>query len=45
MKASARNQLAGKVTDIRTGAVTVEVTIGLKGGDTLVSSITIESAQ
>ena len=38
MKASARNQLAGKVTDIHTGAVTVEVTIGLKGGDTLVSS-------
>jgi molybdate transport system regulatory protein len=45
MKASARNQLFGKVTDIRTGAVTVEVNLSLKGGDTIVSSITIESAQ
>jgi molybdate transport system regulatory protein len=45
MKASARNQLVGKITDIHTGAVTVEVSVSLKGGDTLVSSITIESAQ
>lgn len=44
MKASARNQLVGKVTDIRIGAVTVEVTVGLKGGDTIVSAITKESA-
>jgi len=45
VKASARNQLFGKVTDIRTGAVTVEVSVGLKGGDTIVSSITRESAE
>jgi len=44
VKASARNQFFGKVTDIRTGAVTVEICIGLKGGDTIVSSITKESA-
>ncbi|MVF23347.1 LysR family transcriptional regulator [Methylocaldum sp. BRCS4] len=45
VKASARNQLFGKVTDIRTGAVTVEVCIGLKGGETIVSAITKESAE
>lgn len=45
MKASARNQFFGTVTDIHTGAVYAEVTVTLKGGDTIVSSITIESAQ
>lgn len=43
MKASARNQLFGKVTDIHAGGVYSEVFVGLKGGDSLVASITNES--
>ncbi|BBA35066.1 molybdenum transport protein ModE [Methylocaldum marinum] len=43
-KASERNQLFGKVTAIRIGAVTVEVSITLKGGETIISAITKESA-
>lgn len=43
MKASARNQLFGKVTDVRTGGVYSEVVVSLKGGDSLVASVTKES--
>jgi molybdate transport system regulatory protein len=43
-KASERNQLFGKVTAVRIGAVTVEVSIALRGGDTLIASITKASA-
>ncbi len=43
MKASARNQLFGKVTAVRSGGVYSEVAIGLKGGDSLVAMITNES--
>ena len=43
-KASERNQLFGKVTAVRIGAVTVEVSIALRGGDTLIASITKTSA-
>lgn len=45
MKASARNQFFGKVTDVVIGAVNVTVTVGLKGGETIVASITKESAE
>ena len=45
MKASARNQFVGVVSDVRIGAVNAEVHIGLKGGDTIVASITKESAE
>ena len=45
MKASARNQFVGTVSDVRIGAVNAEVHISLKGGDTIVASITKESAE
>lgn len=43
MKASARNQLFGKITGVRVGVTYAEVDISLKGGDTLCASITKES--
>lgn len=43
MKASARNQFSGIVSDVIIGAVNAEVHVNLKGGDTLVASITKES--
>jgi len=45
MKASARNQFVGSVTDVLIGAVNAEVHVGLKGGETIVASITKESAE
>ena len=45
MKASARNQFFGKVEELRRGTVNAEVVVGLKGGDRLVASVTMESAQ
>jgi len=45
MKASARNQFTGVVSEVLIGAVNAEVHIGLKGGDTIVASITKESAE
>ncbi len=44
MKASARNQVVGIVSDVLIGAVNAEVHVSLKGGDTIVASITKESA-
>lgn len=43
MKASARNQFAGTVSEVVIGAVNAEVHISLKGGETIVASITKES--
>lgn len=43
MKASARNQFAGTVSDVRVGAVYAEVGVALTGGETIVASITKES--
>lgn len=43
MKISARNFLAGKIKDIRKGATTAHVEIELKGGETVISSITNEA--
>jgi molybdate transport system regulatory protein len=40
MKASARNQLFGKVTSVKIGATNAEVEVSLKGGDTIYASIT-----
>jgi len=45
MKASARNQFFGKVTDVAIGAVNVTIVVGLKGGENIVASITKESAE
>ena len=44
MRVSARNQFLGKVREVRKGAVSTEVTLALKGGETLCSVITNESA-
>ena len=45
MKASARNQFIGTVSEVLIGAVNAEVHVGLKGGDTIVATITKESAE
>ena len=44
MRVSARNVFLGKVAGLRKGAVNSEVTLSLKGGETLCSIITNESA-
>jgi molybdate transport system regulatory protein len=43
MKASARNQFKGTVKEVIIGAVNAEVHVELKGGATIVSSITKDS--
>ena len=45
MKASARNQFTGTVSDVLIGAVNAEVHVSLKGGETIVASITKDSAE
>jgi molybdopterin-binding protein len=44
MRLSARNQLSGRVTAVRLGAVMAEVSIDV-GGQTLVAAITRDSAE
>ena len=43
LKVSARNAFLGKVTGVKRGAVSAEVTLALSGGDTIVAIITNES--
>jgi molybdopterin-binding protein len=45
MKLSARNLLEGTIRDVRKGATTAHVEIELKGGGTIISSITIEAVE
>ena len=45
MKASARNQFTGIVNEVLIGAVNAEVHLSLKGGETIVASITKESVE
>jgi molybdopterin-binding protein len=45
MKISARNQLKGKVKDVKHGAVNSEVVVELPGGTEVVSVITKTSAE
>ena len=45
MQISARNQLRGKITAVRLGAVMAEVTVDIGGGNSLVSTITKSSAE
>lgn len=45
MRVSARNVFLGKIVEVRKGAVSTEVTLGLKGGEALCSIITNESAR
>lgn len=43
MKASARNQFSGTVTDVVIGAVNAEIHLKLNGGEVIVASITKDS--
>lgn len=45
MRVSARNQLKGKVKDIKKGAVNAEVVLEVGGGVELTSVITLESLE
>jgi molybdopterin-binding protein len=45
MEISARNQLRGRITEIRLGAVMAEVVVDIGGGHSLVSAITRGSAE
>jgi molybdate transport system regulatory protein len=45
MRVSARNQLFGQVIDVKTGQVTAELSIRLKGDSILTAAITRESAE
>tara|TARA_R110000824_G_scaffold132309_1_gene294746 strand:- start:158 stop:322 length:165 start_codon:yes stop_codon:yes gene_type:complete len=45
MKISARNQITGKVVEVKDGVVTAQVTVDIGGGNTIVSSITLDSAK
>ncbi|WP_114241547.1 TOBE domain-containing protein [Dyella sp. C9] len=45
MRLSARNQLAGRVTQVTRGAVNTEVRLALRGGSVVVAIITNDSAQ
>lgn len=43
VKTSARNQLFGSITAIQAGAVNAEVSVKLKGGEQIISSVTLTS--
>jgi molybdopterin-binding protein len=45
MKISARNFLEGKIKEVHKGANTAHVEIELKGGETVISSITNEAVE
>lgn len=45
LRLSARNQLPGTITAVRTGAVNSEILIGLSGGTTLAAIVTNDSAR
>ena len=43
MKISARNQIKGTVTELRTGPVNSQVTVDIGGGNVITSMITTEA--
>lgn len=45
LKLSARNQLQGRVAEIRPGAVNAEVSVALQGGGVIVAIVTLDSVQ
>lgn len=45
MKVSARNQLSGKIVDIKEGAVNAKVTIDIGNGNKLTSTISLDAVQ
>ncbi|MNT71835.1 Molybdenum-pterin-binding protein MopA [compost metagenome] len=44
LRLSARNQLQGRISDVRTGAVNSEILIAMEGGATMAAIVTNESA-
>lgn len=45
MKLSARNQLKGKIVEVKKGATTTHVRLDLGGGNIITAAITNESAE
>lgn len=45
MKISARNQIKGKITEVKPGAVNASVTLDIGSGNTINASITLASVQ
>jgi len=45
MKLSARNVIEGKVTSIKKGAVAAEVQMDIGGGNTITSTVTVDSVE
>lgn len=45
MQISARNQIKGVITDIKSGIVTAKVTLDIGGGNMISSVITIDSIE
>tara|TARA_B100000424_G_scaffold131239_1_gene99513 strand:- start:40 stop:246 length:207 start_codon:yes stop_codon:yes gene_type:complete len=45
MQISARNQIKGTVSEVKDGVVTAQVTVDIGGGNTIVSSITLDSVK
>jgi molybdopterin-binding protein len=45
MKISARNRLAGTITQVKKGAVMAQVTVDIGGGNTVTSAIFVDSAE
>jgi molybdopterin-binding protein len=45
MEISARNQLRGRVSEVRLGDIMAEITVDIGGGNSLVSTITRTSAE
>jgi molybdopterin-binding protein len=45
MKLSARNQIKGKVLEVKKGAVAAQVKIDIGGGNTITSTITVDAVE
>ncbi len=45
MQISARNQIKGTVSEVKDGVVTAQVTVDIGGGNTIVSSIPLDSVK
>lgn len=45
MKISARNQISGKVVEVKEGAVNASVTVDIGGGNKLTSTISLDAVK